>query len=110
MYVYILVTQGPNQDNLDNGKYAMLTAELYMKSPYGADLTLDQLQTAIFRNFWGSRAELLLTKILLASSPSLKRMTLVRNTEGNDPQQDFSSARELLQFPRKSTVEIFWRS
>lgn len=87
-----------------------LTAEQYLESPDCANITLNQLQNVIMRSFSGSRAELLLTKLLLASSPSLKRMTLVRDTEVDDPKKDFSIARELLQFPRKSPVEIFWRS
>lgn len=90
--------------------HSMLTAEQYMKFRFGANVTLDKLQNVTFRNFSGSRAELLITKILLASSRSLKRMTIVRNTAGNDPKEDFSIARELLQFPRKSPVEITWRS
>ncbi|KAK1358288.1 F-box domain-containing protein [Heracleum sosnowskyi] len=95
--------------HMDRGVDIKLTTNQYLESLDCADISLNQLQNVTMRNFMGSRAELLFTKLLLASSPSLKRMTLVRSTEVDDPKEDFRIARELLQFPRKSPVEIFWR-
>lgn len=94
--------------DMNRGIDIKLTAEQYMESPDCANITLNQLQNVIMRDFLGSRAELLLTKLLLASSPSLKRMTLVHNNKVDGPKEDFRIARELLQFPRKSPVQVIW--
>ncbi|KAL8123027.1 hypothetical protein AgCh_011121 [Apium graveolens] len=95
----------------DIGRDVKLTAEQYLESSDCADVTLNQLQNVSIHEISGSRGELLLIKLLLASSPSLRRMELRHNTEVNDSRQYLRIERESLQFPRKSpAVKISWRS
>ncbi|KAK1358084.1 hypothetical protein POM88_051340 [Heracleum sosnowskyi] len=87
-----------------------LKSEQYLESPDCADVTLNQLREVSMRNILGSRAELLLIKLLLASSPSLRRMELKYNTKVDDSREFVRIKEELLQFPRKSPeVQISWR-
>ncbi|KAK1358073.1 hypothetical protein POM88_051329 [Heracleum sosnowskyi] len=93
------------------GRNVKLTAEQYLESPDCADVTLNQLRKVSMQNILGSRAELLLIKLLLASSPSLRRMELKHSTKVDDSREYLRIEGESLQFPRKSpVVKISWRS
>ncbi|KAK2983918.1 hypothetical protein RJ640_017839 [Escallonia rubra] len=70
----------------------------YLEAPDCLDQTLDKLQTVNMK-FMGSGAELLLIKLLLAHSPSLKKVTI---EQGGviDAYQGFKVSRELMRFSR----------
>ncbi|KAK1374535.1 hypothetical protein POM88_030728 [Heracleum sosnowskyi] len=74
-----------------------------------ADIILDQLKTVEIKGIVGSRAEFQFIKLLLASTPSLRRIKLEKDKTISDPKEELKISRELLQFPRASTAaQITW--
>ncbi|KAK1374519.1 hypothetical protein POM88_030712 [Heracleum sosnowskyi] len=79
-----------------------------LQSPNFMDMVLDHLKTVKILGMVGSRAELEFIKLLLASSPSLRRIEIL-NTAVNDPKEESRISRVLMQFPRASTAaQIIW--
>ncbi|KAK2972619.1 hypothetical protein RJ640_008115, partial [Escallonia rubra] len=72
----------------------------YLEAPDCLDQTLDKLRTVNMK-FMGSRAELLLIKLLLAHSPSLEKVS-IEQSGVVDAYQGFKVSRELMRFSRAS--------
>ncbi|KAK2983920.1 hypothetical protein RJ640_017841 [Escallonia rubra] len=72
----------------------------YLEAPDCLDQTLDKLQTVNMK-FMGSRAELLLIKLLLAHSPWLEKVS-IEQSGVVDAYQGFKVSRELMRFSRAS--------
>lgn len=71
----------------------------YLKEPDLIKQSVTGLQTVIMLNFQGSTCELLLVKLLLAYSPSLKRMCIEEN-QGLDPIERLNTSKQLMRFSR----------
>ncbi|XP_074332022.1 uncharacterized protein LOC141668907 [Apium graveolens] len=68
-----------------------------------------RLETLKIYNLIGSRAEFQFLKLLLASSPSLKRIELKMKDIVDDPTEELRISQELLQIPRASnSAQIQW--
>ncbi|KAK3031796.1 hypothetical protein RJ639_036948, partial [Escallonia herrerae] len=72
----------------------------YLEAPDCLDQTLDKLRTVNMK-FMGSRAELLLIKLLLAHSPSLEKVS-IEQSGVVDAYEGFKVSRELMRFSRAS--------
>ncbi|KAK1390747.1 hypothetical protein POM88_018925 [Heracleum sosnowskyi] len=73
------------------------------------DVLLDQLLTVEIQGIVGFRCVHHLTKILLASSLSLREMSLYCSTTVSDPNEKLRITRELLQLPKKSLgAQLHW--
>ncbi|KAL8112093.1 hypothetical protein AgCh_019700 [Apium graveolens] len=68
-----------------------------------------RLETLKIYDLIGSRAEFQFLKLLLASSPSLKRIELKMKDIVDDPTEELRISQELLQIPRASnSAQIQW--
>ncbi|KAJ9558783.1 hypothetical protein OSB04_013397 [Centaurea solstitialis] len=65
------------------------------------DKTLNRLQTVTIKSFEGSRPALLFTKLLLAYSPSLVKLT-IESSGTSDAHQRLNIAMDVMRFPRAS--------
>ncbi|KAK1394854.1 hypothetical protein POM88_013910 [Heracleum sosnowskyi] len=73
-----------------------------------ADMILEKLENVEIRGVVGSRAEFQFIKLLLASTPWLRRIKLEKKNTV-DPKEELRISRELLQIPRASTSsQIIW--
>lgn len=81
--------------------YDLGPASNHLESPDCLDHTLNQLQNVEIITFWGSRPELLFTKLLLAHSPSLEKM-IIRPSGISDVHKRLGIAKDVMQFSRAS--------
>ncbi|KAK1381079.1 hypothetical protein POM88_027823 [Heracleum sosnowskyi] len=79
-----------------------LTTEQYLGSLDWKDMFLDQLQTVKIKGAVDSRYVLCFIKHLLASSPSLKGISVFCSTKSTDTKEKLRIEQELQQFPRLS--------
>ncbi|KAL8122055.1 F-box/FBD/LRR-repeat protein At1g13570-like [Apium graveolens] len=85
------------------------TIERHLESLDWNDVVLDQLLTVEISDVVGFRSVHHLTRILLASSPSLREMTLFCSATVSDPDEKLRIKRDLLQLPRKSSeAQLHW--
>ncbi|KAK1354736.1 F-box domain-containing protein [Heracleum sosnowskyi] len=83
--------------------------ERYLELPNFANMTLYQLKTVLIEGIVGLRSELHFIKLLLASSPSLKKIKLRKSPIIKDPKEELKILGELTRFPRASTAaQIIW--
>ncbi|XP_074324317.1 F-box/FBD/LRR-repeat protein At1g13570-like [Apium graveolens] len=83
--------------------------ERHLESLDWNDVVLDQLLTVEICDVVGFRAVHHLTKILLASSPSLREMSLFCSSTVSDPSEKLRIKRELLELPKKSVeAQVHW--
>lgn len=75
----------------------------YMEAADHLDEKLNRLQTVKLSILNGQRTELYFIKLLLAHSPSLKRM-VIGCRSGMDANEEVRILKEVVQFPRASTV------
>ncbi|KAK1381074.1 F-box domain-containing protein [Heracleum sosnowskyi] len=86
-----------------------LTTEQYLGSLDWKDMFLDQLQTVKIKGAVDSRYVLCFIKHLLASSPSLKGISVFCSTKSTDTKEKLRIEQELQQFPRLSLdAQIIW--
>ncbi|KAK1374515.1 hypothetical protein POM88_030708 [Heracleum sosnowskyi] len=107
-HVFLLMRSSPKLRSLyiKVGSHGGIGCSL--QSPNFMDMVLDHLKTVKILGLVGSRAELEFIKLLLASSPSLRRIEIL-NTTVNDPKEESRISRVLMQFPRASTAaQIIW--
>lgn len=75
---------------------------------FSADVILEKLEIVEIRGVVGSRAEFQFIKLLLASTPCLRRIQIEKDITV-DPKEELRISRELLQIPRASTCsQIIW--
>lgn len=85
----------------------MSSVEQYLQSPNLTELIFNQLETLEIFGVVNS-SELQFIKLLLASSPSLRKMEISYSVT-NDPEEALRILAELVRFPRASTTaEIIW--
>lgn len=83
--------------------------ESHLESQSRKDAVLDNLTTVQISGLVGLRAELLFSKILLASSPSLEDMFLSFRTDVSYPNEILRIKQEFSKLPRKSQkAELLW--
>ena len=74
-----------------------------------AHMILDKLEVVEMHGMVGSKAEFQLIKLLLASTPWLRRIELNKDITV-DPEEELRILQELLQIPRASTSsKIVWK-
>ncbi|KAL8157783.1 F-box/FBD/LRR-repeat protein At1g13570-like isoform X1 [Apium graveolens] len=85
------------------------TVERHLESLDWKDVLLDRLEVVKINGVDGSRAELHLIKLILASSPLLRVISLACSKTVRDPEEKLRIEQELLLLPRKSMAsQIVW--
>ncbi|KAJ9558741.1 hypothetical protein OSB04_013355 [Centaurea solstitialis] len=80
--------------------YDVEQASNHLEAPGCLDQTLKELQNAEI-SLEGSKADLLFIKLLLAHSPSLKKL-IIKPTGPYDAQKRFNITKDIMRFPRAS--------
>ncbi|KAL1808647.1 hypothetical protein ACET3Z_025637 [Daucus carota] len=95
--------------NVTSSNHIISIIESHLESQSRKDAVLDNLTTVQISGLVGLRAELLFSKILLASSPSLEDMFLSFRTDVSDPNEILRIKQEFSQLSRKSQkAELLW--
>ncbi|KAL1814961.1 hypothetical protein ACET3Z_017535 [Daucus carota] len=94
---------------LGNGVYSSNNMDALDFVVSTAHMILDKLEVVEMHGMVGSKAEFQLIKLLLASTPRLRRIELHKEITV-DPEEELRILQELLQIPRASTSsKIIWK-